>query len=80
MEMKMKDETNTLAHLENQTSDYNESPYFPEKLAHHKKSEKTKLMAHASRSKAGILQTWIRNRKLSGHLFPFTVSLKLLLI
>ena len=32
------------------------------------------------KSRAHILQTWIRNRKLSGHTFPFSVSSKFLLI
>ena len=80
MEMKKRDETNKLGHSENQPVASSEAPYFPKKLDHYKKSKKTKVMAHALRSKADIMQTWIRSRKLAGHLFPFTVSLKLLLI
>ena len=80
MKMKMRDETNKLGHSENQPSASSEAPYFSKKLAHYKKSKKTMVMAHALRSKADIMQRWIRNRKLAGHLFHFTVSLKLLLI
>ena len=78
--MKKRDETNKLDHSENQPVASSEAPYFPKKLDHYKKSKKTKVMAHALRSKADIMQTWIRSRKLAGHLFPLTVSLKLLLI
>ena len=80
MEMKKRDETNKLGHSENQPVASSEVPYFPKKLDHYKKSKKTKVMAHASRSKADIMQTWIRSRKLAGDLFPLTVSLKLSLI
>ena len=75
MKIKMRDETNKLGHSENQPSASSEAPYFSKKLAHYKKSKKTKVMAHALRSKAEIMQRWIRNRKLA--LFHFTVSLKL---
>ena len=80
MKMKMRDETNKLGHSENQPSSSSEAPYFSKKMAHYKKSKKTKVMAHALRSKADIMQRWIRNRKLSCLLFHYKVSIKLILI
>ena len=80
MELKMKDEINVLGHLEAQKlASIEAEPRF-DKVAHRQKSKEIRVMGQPIKSKAHILQTWIRNRKLAGHSFPFTVSRKLLLI
>ena len=76
MESKMKDEINVLGHLEAQKFSIEAEHRF-DKVAHRQKSEEIRVMTQPIRSKASILQTWIRNRKLAGHSFPFTVSCKL---
>ena len=78
LEMKIKEEMNVLSHLEARTSGSIEAQPLFKKVAHRQKSKEIRVMAQPSKSKAHILQTWIRNRKLSGHSFPFTVSWKLL--
>ena len=77
MGMMLKDEMNILSHLEARTSAIiEEEPVF-KKVAQLQKLKEIRVMTQPIRSKASILQTWIRNRKLAGHSFPFTVSCKL---
>ena len=80
MEMKMKDKMNVLSHLEARKSASTEAEPRYMKVAHRQEFKVIRVMAQPLKNKAHILQTWIRNRKLSGHSFPFTVSWKSLMI
>ena len=74
----MKDENNDMGHLKPQTSASIEARYLFKKVGHRQKSKEIRVMKQPIKGKKHILQTWIRNRKLSAHSFPFTVSWKLL--
>ena len=76
--MMLKDEMSVPSHLEARTlASIEAEPRF-KKVDHRQKFKEIKVMAQPLKSKAHILQTWIRNRKLSGQSFPFIVSLNLI--
>ena len=78
MGMMLKDEMNILSHLEARTSAIiEEEPVF-KKVAQLQKLKEIRVMTQPIKNEDHVLRTWFRNRKLSGHSFPFIVSLNLI--
>ena len=78
MGMMLKDKMNILGHLEARTSAIiEEEPVF-KKVAQLQKLKEIRVMTQPIKNEDHVLRTWFRNRKLSGHSFPFIVSLNLI--